>query len=446
MAEHETKQEELEEKITKLQEQGKTDMENLIKELSSSMRAMNNRTLSTWDITTKNQSIKAHIKSVENMAKRLNWSDTEKASELMLSLRGEAKNIADSLPNDIQSDYRTLKEELLNLLYTEKPKSQILDEFYNYNWRPERQSIPQYAAILRNKLRKMNEDKPTHENDIFLRSRLLQGIKNRYPEFGEKLELMDLDEKDVNELANFAQRKFDVYRLNNDVREENFAALIADKENNKKAEPNPKTKKNRQAMQDETGMHANSLPYKRHYENHNVSWEDNQDSMLSRERMYRQKDPRFRHGFGAPWEEYKYPDINTGRETYRPRNRPPYQEFRTRDWEQQFQQIPQQFHNRRVGIQRGPERFQYQKQQYGQKYGQRWPDEMNINMEHERNPQPPYADYERSPRRRLWMENGKRSQIPYPNNQKYQNHFDRGTTIRRNDRVEYLKEKDQEKN
>ena len=97
-------------------------------------------------------------------------------------------------------------------------------------------------------------------------------------------------------------------------------------------------------MQDETGMHANSLPYKRHYENHNVSWEDNQDSMLSRERMYRQKDPRFRHGFGAPWEEYKYPDINTGRETYRPRNRPPYQEFRPRDWEQQFQQIPQQFH------------------------------------------------------------------------------------------------------
>lgn len=211
-----------------MHEQGKSNMETLIKELSSSMRAMNNRTLSTWDITSKNQSIKSHIKSVESMAKRLNWSDQETAHELMLSLRGEAKNIADSLPNKIQSNLEAFKDELMNLLYTEKPKSQILDEFYSYNWRPEKQSIPQYAAILRNKLRKMNEDKPTPENDIFLRSRLLQGIKNRYPEFGEKLELMDLDDKDINELASFAQRKFDVYRLNNDIREENFAALIAD--------------------------------------------------------------------------------------------------------------------------------------------------------------------------------------------------------------------------
>ena len=70
---------------------GKVEMSDLIKALTSSMRAMNNRTLQTWDITSKNQSIKAHIKSAENMARRFNWSEKETASELMLSLRGEAK-------------------------------------------------------------------------------------------------------------------------------------------------------------------------------------------------------------------------------------------------------------------------------------------------------------------------------------------------------------------
>ena len=425
----------LESKIVELQEQGKTNMENLIKELSSSMRAMNNRTLSTWDITSKNQSIKAHIKSVESMAKRLNWSDEETAHELMLSLRGEAKNIADSLPSKTQADLEKLKAELLSLLYTEKPKSQILDEFYNYNWRPEKQSIPQYAAILRNKLRKMNDDGKTPENDIFLRSRLLQGIKNRYPEFGEKLELMDLDNKDINDLASFAQRKFDVYRLNNDIREENFAALIADKDTNKKTETSAKIEQKRKSTNSETQQYPKSHQRQRHYEDQRVAWEDVGDSTMSPDRSYGHNDRRFRQGFTRFWDDQKYSDIRTSRDRYYPRGRSFHQDYPPMKGNQSYQR----------GFQTGPEirpnlpdtrqdydRYNYRGQSNGPRYAQKWYDGQYQRPEYEH-----YAPQNTRGR------DYRRPQMPHTGSHPYKKNIDRGTTIRRNDRVEYLKEKDQ---
>ena len=427
----EPNQSNLEEKIQSMHEQGKSNMETLIKELSSSMRAMNNRTLSTWDITSKNQSIKSHIKSVESMAKRLNWSDQETAHELMLSLRGEAKNIADSLPNEVQSNLEAFKDELMNLLYTEKPKSQILDEFYSYNWRPEKQSIPQYAAILRNKLRKMNEDKPTPENDIFLRSRLLQGIKNRYPEFGEKLELMDLDDKDINDLASFAQRKFDVYRLNNDIREENFAALIADKDTQKKTE-STKADKNRKQTHLETQTFPRSRKFQRHYDDQNASWEDHRDNNMSQDGPYGYYDQRIRHGFIKSWGEQSYPDVRTSRDKYRPRNRPFYQDYQPM-WQNQQQQrrFPQGLDDR-PNTHRELGRYNYKNPAFNQKYARGW-----VNEQYQR---PTYEPY---PRQYTRNENRRPPHTSQMGEHHYSNKNDRGTTIRRNDRVEYLKEKEQ---
>ena len=210
-------------------------------DLSSSMRAMNSRTLPSWDVNSKHQTIKSHIKLAESMSKRYGWTSAELASELFLSLRGEARSIAESFPSATQQDFKKLEKELLKYFHTAKPQSQILNEFNNYKWKPSKQSIPQYTAILRNKIIKMNNagslshDSNTWDaaNEAWLRSRILQGIKEVRPEFGATLELMDVDSKSCSELANFAQQKYDIYRLNNDIRDEHFAALVSTDSNEK---------------------------------------------------------------------------------------------------------------------------------------------------------------------------------------------------------------------
>ena len=430
---------------------GKVEMSDLIKALTSSMRAMNSRTLPTWDITSKNQSIKAHIKSAENMARRLNWSEKETASELMLSLRGEAKNIADSLPFDTQTNFRALKLELLKLLHTEKPKAQILDEFYNYEWRYERQSIPQYAAILRNKLRKMNEDKPEQDNEIFLRSRLLQGIKNRLPEFGATLELMDLDEKDTNELANFAQRKFDVYKLNNDIRDENFAALIADKQEDttimkeKKYQKQDKAEShNRKAwpeaqrwIQEYQPQEYQSQGYpppgypgkfERRFGN-KVQWQDTQMDQMNADPYHRQSDMRLQNNrrqydarYDARYDAYRqdyYPQKRRGNDEFNPRFQNTMKNY--------YGKNPPQFgrntfnNQERYGLERRTNRNMRSYQ-----------DRDMFNMANN-------GGFGR----KFWNENQRKMNMQERNSRIIP---DRGTTVKKHEQVEYLKARPQEKN
>ena len=424
------------------------DMSKLLQELTSSMKAMNNRTLPTWDITSKNQSIKAHIKSAENMARRLNWSEKETASEIMLSLRGEAKNIADSLPYETQIDLTELKKELLKLLYTEKPKAQILDEFYNYEWRYERQSIPQYAAILRNKLRKMNEDNPTQDNEIFLRSRLLQGIKNKLPEFGATLELMDLDGKDVNELANFAQRKFDIYKLNNELRDENFAAMIADDHETKKAERDGKTKKENRP-QNISNHQKQEFPNDGiEQSNYKQRFDPSYNPNTWRERHFGQ----FGAGSYGRQMEFDQPDQYNN-----PWNKKYYRQSGLEYWNPQ-NQYRNQKRNMMNEMNYNPRDGGFRQRNRGPTYARRplfqdqTPDYFDDNRGfYSRNSQNNFkGNYKnREHKRQSDQPNSFWNNTRNGNNKydrPYKDQIERGTTIRRNDRVEYLKTRTQEKN
>lgn len=231
----------------------------MFKNLSSSMRAINSRTLPSWDVNSKHSTIKSHIKLAESMAKKYGWTDAELASELFLSLRGDSRSIAETWKNAIQQDFKSLKTELLRYFHTAKPQSQILMEFNNFEWKPNKLSVPQLGAVLRNKIIKMNSvGKPDSEyewdsvNEAWLRSRMLQAIKQARPDFGNKLELMDIDGKSCSELANFAQQKYEIYRRNEEIRDEQFAALVATETKEKKAEQKPQKHPNNDQRREKT--------------------------------------------------------------------------------------------------------------------------------------------------------------------------------------------------
>lgn len=216
----------------------------MFENLSSSFRGMNSRQLPAWDVNSKHHTIKSHIKLAESMAKRYGWTDTELASELFLSLRGNARSIAETFSNKTQMNIKSLKEELLRHFHIAKPQSQILLEFNSFEWKPNKLTIPQMGAILRNKIIKMNSNEKSEyewnsNNEVWLRSRIIEAIKQARPEFGNALELMDIDSKSSIDLANFAQNKYEIYKQNQEVNDEHVAALIATEPSVQSEETNP---------------------------------------------------------------------------------------------------------------------------------------------------------------------------------------------------------------
>ena len=438
-------------------EESRTDemLEKIFADLSSSMRAMNSRTLPSWDVNSKHQTIKSHIKLAESMSKRYGWTSAELASELFLSLRGEARSIAESFPSSTQQDFKKLEKELLKYFHTAKPQSQILNEFNNYKWKPSKQSIPQYAAILRNKIIKMNNagslshDSNTWDaaNEAWLRSRILQGIKEVRPEFGATLELMDVDSKSCSELANFAQQKYDIYRLNNDIRDEHFAALVStdshekiERKNTQGGDNNRKPRKDsyradthrtNQRRENETyngeRKQWNQYDDKRqsHWRNNRGTNRPNNYAPNFSSRNYRQR-PQIHHNFQwqQPYQHWQYYTNDQSPEYQYKRyreNNPPYQPMFP-GYTTEMTNLEN--YNTQVSPHGFPTTYKHENRE------KRWQRDNN------RQPEGVYRDSGRDEFKQVRFQNGGSSRreskfTHYRNNP--------GTIIKRNDRVDYLK-------
>ena len=433
----------------------------MFENLSSSMRAMNSRTLPSWDVNSKHQTIKSHIKLAVSMSKRYGWTDAELASELFLSLRGEARSIAESFSTATQQDFKSLEKELLKYFHTAKPQSQLLNEFNNYTWKPAKQSIPQFAAILRNKIIKMNNSgkKPIETdvwdaaNEAWLRSRILQGIKQQRPEFGATLELMDVDGKSCSDLANFAQQKYDIYRINNDIKDEHFAALVSTDSKEKEPEER-KSRKNfqnqnrrRDAYQARERQHDNPgrKQWNRGFENRNHHQWRNEAVPFDQFRNYQNHWDR-NFGFQmTPFENYNQwhpglqPWTNDRRQNRRYERNYPNDQSRYQSFEPQqgpFRRYQNDFDHNRPFEERSyfqpnsqdrrnnwrPKREEFRNNGFRNDLNRNETNRVRFNSDNNRSKESKFNKYRENP----------------------------GTIIKRNDRVDYLKstaeKKDDQKN
>ena len=200
-----------------------------INDVRLKLQGLNTRQLPSWDHNKKKrESIKEHLQMAKELGNRLEWSDKELANEVMLSLRGESGTIARQFPQDIQNNFKLLERELMKFFWVPKPKSQMLKEFNNLAWNPDRQKLQQYAVTLRGKLLKIFRG-DTEEFNLKLRDRFIEAIKEVRPEFGRTFEMLDLEQKtEFWNLATYAQRKYDLYQNSTERIEEEQVLLCRD--------------------------------------------------------------------------------------------------------------------------------------------------------------------------------------------------------------------------
>ena len=204
-----------------IEEESNETLTDTMEILTSSLRGLNTRKLPNWDINIKKRdSIKEHLHTAKQLGQRLGWTNKELANEVMLSLRGESRTVARNFSDKIQNDFKLLEKELEKFFFVAKPKGQILKEFNSLKWNSNRQTLQEFGVTLRSKLMKIFRS-DTEEFDLKLRDRFLEAIKEIQPEFGFRLEMLDLESKsEFMDLVCYAQSKFNIYKMNEQMVEE----------------------------------------------------------------------------------------------------------------------------------------------------------------------------------------------------------------------------------
>ena len=410
-----------------------TQSNQVMNDLSVTLRGLNTRQLPTWDHNAKKrESIKEHLQMAKQLGRRLEWSDKELANEVMLSLRGESRTAARNFPENIQNSFELLEKELEKYFWVPKPKSQMMKEFNNLSWNPEKQTLLQYGVTLRSKLMKIFRG-DTEEFNLKLRDRFIEGIKEMRPEFGRSFEMLDLDSKsDFMELATYAQMKYDIYRINSERIEEDQAFITKEYNNEKK-----KNKTNGTNQPEKQGWHQNnprghdnqqngSIDHQRVFQEQN--W---QASRPQREYYGYPQGPRPRNNFGPPNQRFQN-DFQY--------QKPVNWHFRNQHWGRR----PDQFGFNDWKDQRYNARFN---QFRGQGYDDKWRN--NYNWGDERTMQYPYfnpgfqADRFRGQNQQRFRRNQEFN--------KYDNRYNdrqtpKGTTVRKHESIEYLEPQKESKN
>ena len=178
------------------------------------------KSVPTWDIG-ENEPIKSHIRNFENaVAGAAEMTDVEKANELILTMRGGAAEFIEELPVETKNSYNKLKDELLQTFHKEKTIGMLIKDFNSLNWKKNKQTIREFAAVLSIQWRKIEGaagDKKKNDkcSQALLKNRLLEGIKEADAEFGSNLQFIWNDSgESLKELATQAEIKYDQHRQN----------------------------------------------------------------------------------------------------------------------------------------------------------------------------------------------------------------------------------------
>ena len=210
-----------------------SNMTELMKNMNEVVKSIGGmgRTIPTYDPNHKGATtIRSHIKVIEKMADRYQWSEKTKADELILSLRGQARKIAEALPAKVTDSYAEIKKQLIEAFSKDKPAAIQMRQWSMYSWQSDKQTIIEFATLLKAKLNKIarNTGQDPVSSELFLKNRLMEAIKDENPKFSKFIEL-NRDERVHNsyeKLYKFIQEKWDIYKTEEEEDEERVSTNI----------------------------------------------------------------------------------------------------------------------------------------------------------------------------------------------------------------------------
>ena len=168
--------------------------------------------------------IKSHAHQFDKIAERFGWDNKTKADEFILTLRGQARKIAEALPADVTNDYQETKKQIIDSFSKEKPAALQMRDWSNFAWRSEKQTIVEFATLLKAKLNKIGKryGQTSGSSEMFLKNRLIEAIDEERPAFAKYIKLNRDDTKhdSYDKLYRFIQEKWDIYKSEEDADDE----------------------------------------------------------------------------------------------------------------------------------------------------------------------------------------------------------------------------------
>ena len=195
-----------------------------VEELGRVLSRLNMKNIPTWDpVYGEQKTIKSHLKSFEIAIGGAKLDNEDKARELIGSLRGQALSLVENLSDAERKDYEGLKRELIEVFHKEKSIDALIQEFYGMKWIQKQQTIREFALALKltwMKIVKDDDENNKKTSNAILNSRLIQGILEADPKFGEILQFTTDNETNFDNLAIEAEQKYDRFKITQERIEE----------------------------------------------------------------------------------------------------------------------------------------------------------------------------------------------------------------------------------
>ena len=122
----------------------------LIEAMSVGFKRMANisQQLKTWNSDAPHESIELHLNNLDRLGKRFEWSDEEKLDNLMLSIRGQARQLLTSLSDEEQQDLKVVRKLLTDIYGGRDSRRMSMREIQKTEFNPHRESLREFIIRI----------------------------------------------------------------------------------------------------------------------------------------------------------------------------------------------------------------------------------------------------------------------------------------------------------
>ena len=188
--------------------------EKLIEAMSKGFKCMANisQQLQTWNSDSAKQSIDIHLSNLDRFAKRYNWSDEEKLDNLILSLRGQARNLVYSLSDEDQHDLKCVRKLLTDVYGGRNSRRFTMRDIQAARFNPHREDLREFIIRVVQMYSKLGINKTDKSNEI-IRESIIDRLAELQPEFGFYVRMNQDSEHTFDEWATWLVNKFHNFGL-----------------------------------------------------------------------------------------------------------------------------------------------------------------------------------------------------------------------------------------
>lgn len=176
--------------------------------------AIANRPLPTFNPDLPNQSIKLHLKELKARKRALTWTDEELAENILLSLRGVAKTLANTLNQDTLDDPVKLEQFLESVYSQQVAKEQLIRELETLRFNPVNLTLKEFVIRVAAKYHDLGVKKED-ESNLLIRSKILDCLNVHDPDFTRYARMNQSSTDTFNEWAEWLSTKFENHQFMN---------------------------------------------------------------------------------------------------------------------------------------------------------------------------------------------------------------------------------------